>query len=142
MTSRGLPARSAPAAVIALLLAGGCLAQPTPIVQPRAPSQFVPLQQLRRGLDSLLASPALEQGTWGVLVKSPSCGETLYSSNAGKLLLPSSTMKILTLASAVERLGWDYTYETRLTASGPITAGVLNGDLVAIGSGDPSIDDW
>ena len=51
-------------------------------------------------------------------------------------------MKIVTLAAAAEKLGWDFTYETRLFASGPIDGGILHGDLIVVGSGDPSIDDW
>lgn len=51
-------------------------------------------------------------------------------------------MKIITLATVAERLGWDYRYETRVVAGGPITEGALVGDLVIVGSGDPSIDDW
>ncbi len=85
--------------------------------------------------------PALDRSYWGILVKSSGTGDTLYSLNAGKLLMPGSTLKIVTLAAAAERLGWDYTYETRLVATGPIDAGfgILSGDLLVVGSGDPSI---
>jgi D-alanyl-D-alanine carboxypeptidase/D-alanyl-D-alanine-endopeptidase (penicillin-binding protein 4) len=48
-------------------------------------------------------------------------------------------MKILTLAASAERLGWDYTFETRLVTSGTIEGGILKGDVIAIGSGDPSL---
>src|SRR5439155_26052016 len=65
--------------------------------------------------------------------------ETLYSLNAGKLFMPASNMKIVTLAAAAERLGWNYRYTTRLLASRPIDDGVLAGDLIVVGSGDPSI---
>ena len=51
-------------------------------------------------------------------------------------------MKIVTLAAAAEKLGWDFTYQTRLFAAGPIDGGILHGDLIVVGSGDPSIDDW
>ena len=53
--------------------------------------------------------------------------------------MPASNMKIVTLAAAAERLGWDFTYETRLLRLGPVNAGSLEGDLVVAGSGDPSI---
>ena len=52
----------------------------------------------------------LQHGYWGVLVKSLTNDETLYALNARKLLLPASNMKIVTLAAAAERLGWDYRY--------------------------------
>ena len=110
----------------------------------RAPAPQVPpsVQRLRRDIDDIVSAPVLAAGTWGIAVRSLSRGEPLYARNAEKLLVPSSNMKILTLAAAAERLGWDYTYETRLIAAGPIAGGVLDGDLIVVGSGDPSIDDW
>src|SRR5207244_6459565 len=38
------------------------------------------------------------------------------------------------------RLGWDYTYETRIVADGTIQGETLDGNLVVVGSGDPSLD--
>ncbi len=104
------------------------------------------LIRLQHDIDAILNAPALSHGFFGVLVKSMRRGETFYSLNAGKLMMPASTMKVVTAAAAAERLGWDYRYDTRLFALGPIDAadgvGVLHGDLVVVGSGDPSIDDW
>jgi serine-type D-Ala-D-Ala carboxypeptidase/endopeptidase (penicillin-binding protein 4) len=108
---------------------------------------------LQRSIDTILRDPALAHGYWGVLVKSLKTDETVYELNARKLFIPASNMKIVTLAAAAERLGWDYTYETRLLAAGRIEAGRLDGDLLVVGSGDPSIvvadgvadrlfDDW
>ena len=54
-------------------------------------------------------------------------------------MMPASNMKIVTLAATAARLGWDFHYETRIIAAGPIQGGVLHGDLVVVGSGDPSI---
>ena len=68
--------------------------------------------------------------------------ETLYAANPDILLMPASAMKIVTLATAASRLGWDYTYETRLLGIGAVDFGFLDGDLLVVGSGDPSIDDW
>src|SRR5204863_5899844 len=77
-----------------------------------------------------------------IVVRSLAANETLYELNGRRLLVPASNMKIATLAAAAERLGWDFSFETRLVANGSIADGVLDGDLVVIGSGDPSIDDW
>jgi D-alanyl-D-alanine carboxypeptidase/D-alanyl-D-alanine-endopeptidase (penicillin-binding protein 4) len=122
------------------LAAGACHAAPRPAVAP-APPAVSPIVQLQRDIDAVLARPALDRSYWGILVRSPETGDTLYSLNAGKLLMPGSTLKIVTLAAAAERLGWDYAYDTRLIASGPIDAGagILSGDLLVVGSGDPSI---
>ena len=101
-----------------------------------------PLAQLQHDIDAVLAAPALERGFWGVLVKAVDRDEVLYSHNANKLMMPASTMKVVTLAAAAEKLGWDYTYTTRVFTTGKISDGILHGDLIVVGSGDPSIDDW
>ena len=77
---------------------------------------------------------------WGVLVQSLKTGETIYALNAGRLLMPASTLKVITLAAAAERLGWDYSYETRIVADGAVAGGTLDGNLVIVASGDPSLD--
>jgi D-alanyl-D-alanine carboxypeptidase/D-alanyl-D-alanine-endopeptidase (penicillin-binding protein 4) len=81
----------------------------------------------------------LARGAWGVVVRSLKSGETVFERNAQKLLMPASNMKIVTLAAAADRLGWNFTYETRLAMSGQVRNGVLDGDLVVVGSGDPAI---
>jgi D-alanyl-D-alanine carboxypeptidase/D-alanyl-D-alanine-endopeptidase (penicillin-binding protein 4) len=101
-----------------------------------------PVFRLQQDLSLVLASPALRNSSWGVDVRSLARHDSLFSSGAGKLLLPASAMKIVTLAAAAERLGWDYSYETRVLALGAIEGGVLDGDLMVVGSGDPSVDDW
>jgi D-alanyl-D-alanine carboxypeptidase/D-alanyl-D-alanine-endopeptidase (penicillin-binding protein 4) len=94
--------------------------------------------QLERDIDAILARPGLERGYWGVLVKSLKTGETLYALNPKKLMMPASNLKIVTLAASADRLGWDYTYTTRFFSVGPIEAGVLQGDVLVAGNGDPS----
>ena len=76
-----------------------------------------------------------------MLAKSLRTDETLYAVNAHKLMMPASAMKVLTLAAAAERLGWDFTYETRIVGAGRIDGGTLDGDLLVVGSGDPGIVD-
>ena len=138
-----LPGRARRAA--SLLAVAACAALSVAAAQ-TAPSTAV--RRLQNEVDALLAAPQLQTGIWGVVVKSLSSDEILYSANAGKLLVPSSNLKILTLAAAADRLGWDYSYETRVEAFGTIDgaagvdAGVLNGDLLVIGSGDPTIENW
>jgi serine-type D-Ala-D-Ala carboxypeptidase/endopeptidase (penicillin-binding protein 4) len=94
---------------------------------------------LRADLGQIFDSPAFARMQWAVVVQSLASGETLYSENASKLMLPASNMKIVTLAAAAERLGWDFTYETTLVTSAPVVSGILEGDLIVVGSGDPTI---
>jgi serine-type D-Ala-D-Ala carboxypeptidase/endopeptidase (penicillin-binding protein 4) len=56
-------------------------------------------------------------------------------------MIPASSQKLLTSAVAAERLGWEYRYTTRLLSTAPITAdGNIDGDVIVIGSGDPTIN--
>ena len=125
---------------VVLVSVSACHGAPPKIVPP--PPSSTRVLELQRTIDVLLADPALELGTWGILVKSLSRDDTLYALNQRKMLMPASTLKVVTLAAAADRLGWDYTYQTRVFTIGTIEAGVLNGDLLIVGSGDPSLDDW
>ena len=82
-----------------------------------------------------------ERALWSVLVRRADAADDLYSLNAGKLMMPGSAMKIVTAAAALERLGWDHRFETRVVTTAPVEFGVLRGDLVVIGGGDPGISE-
>lgn len=97
------------------------------------------VSRLRTAIDSVLDAPLLERGTWGVVVTSLRTGEVLYARNPRRLLSPASNLKIVTLAATAETLGWDFTYDTTLLGVGRIDAGVLHGDLIVRGTGDPSL---
>jgi D-alanyl-D-alanine carboxypeptidase/D-alanyl-D-alanine-endopeptidase (penicillin-binding protein 4) len=145
MIPKRRPHRAASVLAVAACAAffGGLAARgPLGPVSLSAASPSAAVRRLQQDIDTLLAAPTLQSGIWGVMVKSLARDETLYAVNARKLLVPSSNMKILTLAAAAERLGWDYAYETRITAVGQIDSGVLHGDLMIVGTGDPSIDNW
>jgi D-alanyl-D-alanine carboxypeptidase/D-alanyl-D-alanine-endopeptidase (penicillin-binding protein 4) len=127
-------------ATLVLIATAACAAHPAPPARPAPPApDAAALVQLQHDIDTILAQPALEHGYWGVLVRSLKANDTLYALNARKLMMPASNMKIVTLAAAAEKLGWDYSYETRMAASGSIAGGTLDGDLIVVGSGDPSL---
>ena len=81
----------------------------------------------------------MAHGVWGVHVRSLDRGDVLFAYNANKLMMPASNMKILTLAAAAERLGWDHRFTTTLETRAGLADGVLQGDLVVRGGGDPTI---
>jgi D-alanyl-D-alanine carboxypeptidase/D-alanyl-D-alanine-endopeptidase (penicillin-binding protein 4) len=70
--------------------------------------------------------------------------EPLVSYNSTVARNPASTMKVLTTYAALELLGPAYTWSTRAYATGPVRNGVLEGDLVLVGGGDPymTIERW
>lgn len=96
---------------------------------------------LRTFIDSMTDAPEFANAHWGILIVDPASGDTLYSRNAGKLFMPASNMKILTSSTALTQLGPDYRYKTAFAARGAVQDGTLNGDLVVIGRGDPSVSD-
>ncbi len=95
---------------------------------------------LAERLTALLDGAAAEPALWAVFVRSLDSGDVLFAHQGDRLMMPASTMKIITLAVAAERLGWDYAYETRLLSAAPVVDGVLRGDLIVRGSGDPTIN--
>lgn len=138
-------------AVLSLALLPACHGTPPPqtparpaLEQPAPDTGTLPhgLAALRQHIEALVHDPAVSAGTWGVDVRSLRTHEPLVEVNAARLLTPASTLKLLTLAVAADQLGWDFTYETRVVSDGHVDQGVLSGDLVIVGSGDPSLDDW
>jgi D-alanyl-D-alanine carboxypeptidase/D-alanyl-D-alanine-endopeptidase (penicillin-binding protein 4) len=113
-----------------------------PLVQPtviHARERHV--RRLQADLASIFAASTLRQGLLGVEVASLDRRDVLFQFNADRLVMPASNMKLITLAAAAERLGWDYTFETTFHSTGPISGGTLTGDLVVRGTGDPALND-
>lgn len=127
-------------AVCILPWAGPGCARPRPVTPAAAAARGVdPLTQLRQDVDTLLDQPGYQRGAWGVVVQSLARRERLYERNARALLVPASTTKLVSVAAAAEAVGWDYSFETKLLAAGPVVNGAVQGDVVVVGSGDPSI---
>ena len=58
--------------------------------------------------------------------------------NAGRLFVPASVLKVVTVAAALEHLGPEYRWVTRLTTNGHVERGILDGDLVVEPGADPT----
>jgi len=78
-----------------------------------------------------------------------SCGavsvdaQPIAQRNADIAVIPASNQKLPVAAAALERLGADFTYTTEVVASSQPIGGVVDGDLVLVGGGDPLLSsDW
>ena len=100
-----------------------------------------PIEALRFSIDSLVNDPMFANAHIGLLIVNPRTGDTLYSRNAGKLFMHASNQKILTGAVALHQLGPNYRFRTVIGKRGELRDGVLNGDLIVVGRGDPTISD-
>ena len=110
---------------------------PPPAVTPTRPVGS--LEQLRDDLTAATRSAGVQRAAWGIVVQSLDRNERLFELNPGTLLVPASTLKLVSLAAAVDAVGWDYAFVTRLRARRPYNDGVVDGDLIVQGTGDPTI---
>lgn len=94
--------------------------------------------QARKGTAEIIAAAGLG-GTVGFVVADAQTGEVLESIEGEVPLPPASVTKAVTALYALEALGPAYRFETRLLADGPIVDGVLNGNLILAGGGDPQL---
>lgn len=92
---------------------------------------------LTAGINELLADDLLQKTQAGVMVYDLTTNEVIFKSNERQLMRPASTLKLFTAAAALERLGGDYQFKTKLAYSGTISNGTLNGNLYCIGGFDP-----
>ena len=67
-------------------------------------------------------------------------GEMLANRQGMAPMPPASVAKALTALYALDRLGHDHRFTTEVIATGPVEDGVVKGDLVLSGGGDPGLD--
>ena len=75
----------------------------------------------------------------GAWVQEIGAARPVFSHQPVRAMNPASTMKLLTTFAALELLGPDYRWRTEAYAGGTVTDGVLEGDLLLKGYGDPKI---
>ncbi|HEY3417288.1 MAG TPA: D-alanyl-D-alanine carboxypeptidase, partial [Armatimonadota bacterium] len=84
-----------------------------------------------------LKAPGLQGAHVGILIKSLRNGSTWYTRCADEMFIPASVTKLVTGVLTLEQLGKDFRFTTRVLANGEIHEGVLQGDLILQGGGDP-----
>jgi D-alanyl-D-alanine carboxypeptidase/D-alanyl-D-alanine-endopeptidase (penicillin-binding protein 4) len=95
-------------------------------------------QALQKRIDTRLGAPPLNRSLWGVVLLGPD-GKQLYGRNADRMFIPASNTKLVVSAVAAALLPPEWTVQTSVYANGPVKDGILEGDLILYGRGDPTM---
>jgi D-alanyl-D-alanine carboxypeptidase/D-alanyl-D-alanine-endopeptidase (penicillin-binding protein 4) len=89
-------------------------------------------------LEPLIAAAKLG-GVTAVALVDAGTGDLVEGVDPDRALPPASCLKAVTSMFALDRLGADFRWQTQVLATGPVAGGVVQGDLVLAGSGDPTL---
>jgi len=105
-------------------------------------AQF-PVEKIRQAYQNLAADSQAKYAITSLCILDAKTGEIIFAKNENVGVATASTLKVITSATAFSILGKDFKYETTLAYSGKITQeGILEGDLIIVGSGDPTLGSW
>jgi D-alanyl-D-alanine carboxypeptidase/D-alanyl-D-alanine-endopeptidase (penicillin-binding protein 4) len=128
--------------VIATLLATLCtvvraLAVPAPPLSPSHPYSPAQIASMHALVESLAARAPLKNASIGVSIVQAATGRVVEARDADGEFAPASNFKLLDAAAALAYLNPRNRFVTQLLARGALDQGVLDGDLVLVGGGDP-----
>lgn len=102
-----------------------------------AAASSLPAQSREQRIARLLDSPPFNRVTWNIYAQDDQ-GRVIFNRNGDRLSVPASNTKLVVASAATVLLPADYRPRTSLYANGTITNGLLQGDLVVYGRGDPT----
>ncbi len=94
---------------------------------------------LRGRLDSLLCDPMFETSQVGIMVYDLTADSALFTYNHRQLMRPASCMKLVTAITALDQLGANYDYQTRIYMTGNVNYSTLEGNIYCVGGFDPTL---
>jgi D-alanyl-D-alanine carboxypeptidase/D-alanyl-D-alanine-endopeptidase (penicillin-binding protein 4) len=95
---------------------------------------------LPAGLNNIVNKSGIPKKDISIYIKEiGSGGGELAALNASKTRTPASVIKVLSTYAAVLKLGFDYRWPTQFYTTGVMKNGLLNGDLIIKGFGDPTL---
>jgi D-alanyl-D-alanine carboxypeptidase/D-alanyl-D-alanine-endopeptidase (penicillin-binding protein 4) len=138
LTRRSILAGLAATGIAARAGAEAPLSSPRPPERPLAGTATAKAKAKTTGpsADALIEAAKLG-GEVSFLLADLTSGEVIAARQPDRQMPPASTAKSITSLYALEALGSDYRFATRLLATGPIEGGILKGDLILAGGGDP-----
>jgi serine-type D-Ala-D-Ala carboxypeptidase/endopeptidase (penicillin-binding protein 4) len=104
-----------------------------------APSAVWSAATLPASISQVINTERLPPTSVSFVIIDPESGRVLLSQLPDVPRSPASTVKTLTTFAALDMLGPTYTWHTRAATRGTINGGVLDGDLILQGGGDPYI---
>lgn len=117
-------------------LGEGLVSSPRPV--PRGGRQAAAGAAPAGDAAALIAAAKLG-GEVAYVVADARTGAVLEARDPELALPPASVAKAVTALYALDRLGAGHRFATRVLATGPVTGGVVQGDLVLAGGGDPTL---
>ena len=88
---------------------------------------------LEQRIKKIMDRPEFAHARFGIKFYSMDTGKVVYELNSQQLFVPGSTTKLLTEGTALELLGGDYRFHTKIYRTGPIKKdGTLDGDLILV----------
>jgi D-alanyl-D-alanine carboxypeptidase/D-alanyl-D-alanine-endopeptidase (penicillin-binding protein 4) len=97
-------------------------------------------RDLPKPVRDALRAAAVPTSAVAVVVQDVGAARPALSLNARTAMNPASVMKLVTTFAALELLGPAYKWKTEVYVAGALNDGVLEGDLVLKGYGDPRLD--
>jgi serine-type D-Ala-D-Ala carboxypeptidase/endopeptidase (penicillin-binding protein 4) len=100
-------------------------------------------KRIEQAYTRFAADEQLQYASISLTVLDAQSGEVVFAKNEQQGLAPASTLKTITSATALYLLGPNFTYKTSLGYTGSISKeGILSGDIILFGGGDPSLGSW
>ncbi len=121
-------------ALFALVLVGLCVATV------RAQDAALASPSLGQSVAEALSARGLPESSLGAAVVRVSDGRVIWQQRADVPMQPASTMKVLTSIVALDALGPAFRARTELVSAAPVVDGILQGDLVLRGYGNPDLE--
>jgi D-alanyl-D-alanine carboxypeptidase/D-alanyl-D-alanine-endopeptidase (penicillin-binding protein 4) len=97
--------------------------------------------QLNTVIENWKADKDLKSATLSFCVLDTKTGEVVSELNSHQFVIPASTLKVITTGAALGTLGPTYRYSTKIYHTGNFNkaTGVVSGDIIIYGSGDPTL---